>query len=355
MLHHLIHVNYATILLTVFMIIFLFSNTAFTKRISRLFFISTFCVFLLVIADSVETWTASFSEPHPLRIWVSALGYTLRPIGILNIIFILVRSKDINRHLLILPAVINGIISYSALFTELSFSYSSDNQFVRGPLGLSAYVVGVFYLVILLVITIRYLKERNHYESMIVFFIVFVAVLSIYLEVAFAFDGFINAAFAVSITFYYLFFHAQTFKRDVLTQAFNRRCFYDDAHQNFSKLKAVISIDLNDLKLLNDNKGHSSGDAALCSIVHSIKKVLPSGCNLYRTGGDEFMVLCFKYDPDTLEDIVIQMKEEISKTPYKCAMGLALLNENEDLDHVCARADAIMYEDKAKIKGTRPR
>lgn len=355
MLHHLIHVNYATILLTIFMIIFLLSNTAFTKRITRLFLYSTFCVFFLVIADSVETWTASFTEPYPLRIWVSSLGYTLRPLGILNIILILVRSKDINRKLLILPAVINGIISYSALFTDIAFSYSADNQFVRGPLGFSAYVVGCFYLVVLLVITIRYLKERNHYESMIVFFIVFVAVLSIYLEVAFAFDGFINAAFAVSITFYYLFFNAQTFKRDVLTQAFNRRCFYDDAHRNFSKLKAVISIDLNDLKLLNDNKGHASGDAALCTIVNSIKKVLPDGCNLYRTGGDEFMILCFKHEQAVLEQTVLQMKEEISNTPYNCAMGLAIVRNGELFEQVCARADAVMYEDKAKIKGTRPR
>ena len=355
MLHHLIHVNYATILLTIFMIIFLLSNAAFTKRITRLFFISTFCVFLLVIADSVETWTASFASPHPLRIWVSALGYTLRPIGILNIIFILIRSKDINRRILILPAVINGIISFSALFSDIAFTYSADNEFVRGPLGISAYVASAFYLVVLLVITIRYLKERNHYESMIVFCIVFVAVLSIYLEVAFAFDGFINAAFAVSITFYYLFFNAQTFKRDVLTQAFNRRCFYDDAHRNFSKLKAVISIDLNDLKLLNDNKGHSSGDTALCTIVNSIKKVLPVGCNLYRTGGDEFMILCFKYEQPFLEKLIIQMKEEIAKTPYNCAMGLAMVKEKEHFDQVCARADAIMYEDKARIKGTRPR
>lgn len=355
MLHHLIHVNYATILLTIFMIIFLFSNAAFSKRITRLFFISIFCVFLLVIADSIETWTASFAAPHPLRIWVSALGYTLRPIGILNIIFILIRSKDINRRLLILAAVINGIISYSALFSDIAFTYSSDNEFVRGPLGISAYMASGFYLVVLLVITIRYLKERNHYESMIIFFIVIVAVLSIYLEVAYDFDGFINAAFAVSITFYYLFFHAQTFKRDALTQAFNRRCFYDDAHRNFSKLKAVISIDLNDLKFLNDNKGHSSGDAALCTIVNSIKKVLPGGCNLYRTGGDEFMILCFKYDQLFLEKLIIQMKEEITKTPYNCAMGLAMVEENEHFDQVCARADAIMYEDKAKIKGTRPR
>ena len=198
MLHQLIHINYATILLIVFMITFLLSNNIFTKRITRLFFISILCVLLLVIADSIETWTASFAEPSALRILVSAIGYTLRPIGILNIILIVIRSKEINLHLLFFPALLNGVISFSALFTDVAFSYSSDNQFVRGPLGLSAYLVSGFYLIVLLVYTIRYVRERHRNESMIVFFIVFVAVLSIYLEVAFAFDGFINAAFAVS-------------------------------------------------------------------------------------------------------------------------------------------------------------
>lgn len=351
MLHQLIHINYATILLIVFMITFLLSNTIFSKRITRLFFISILCVLFLVIADSIETWTESFNKPSTLRILESAIGYTLRPIGILNIILIVIRSKDINYRLLYIPALLNAIISFSALFTDIAFSYSTDNQFVRGPLGLSAYAVGIFYLLLLLVITIRYLKERHRYESMIVIFIVFVAVLSIYLEVAYAFDGFINAAFAVSITFYYLFFHTQTSKRDVLTQAFNRRCFYDDASRNFTHLKAVISIDLNDLKKLNDHNGHSSGDTALCTIVSVIKKVLPAGCMLYRTGGDEFMILCFKHEQSILEKIIEYLRDEIAKTPYTCAMGLAMVLQNENLDQVCARADAVMYEDKARMKG----
>lgn len=353
MLHHLIHINYATILLIVFMITFLLSNTIFNKRITRLFFISIVCVLFLVIADSIETWTESFQKPTMLRILVSAIGYTLRPIGILNIILIVIRSKDINYRLLYIPALLNTIISFSALFTDIAFSYSTDNQFVRGPLGLSTYAVGIFYLLLLLVITIRYLKERHRYESMIVIFIVFVAVLSIYLEVAYAFDGFINAAFAVSITFYYLFFHAQTSKRDVLTQAFNRRCFYEDAYRNYAHLKAVISIDLNDLKKLNDHNGHASGDTALCTIVSVIKKVLLTGCTLYRTGGDEFMILCIKHEQSELEDMIKKMRAEITQTPYTCAIGLAMVSENDSLDQACARADALMYEDKARIKSQR--
>lgn len=355
MLHHLIHVNYTTLLLVVFMCIFLLFNTALDKRISRLFLISIFYILILLTADSIESWTESLASPTRLRIFVSALGYTLRPLVILNVILLLIRSKKNNHKLLFLPGVINGIISFSALFTDIAFSYSADNQFVRGPLGISAYIVSGLYLLILMIFAILYIKERNIYETYILFSISFFAVASIYLEVTFSFDGFINSTLAVSLIFYYLFFNAQTVNRDILTRAFNRRCFYIDAQKNFSKLKAVISIDLNDLKIINDTQGHSGGDMALYTVVNTLKKALPLGCSLYRTGGDEFMILCFKHNQTTLENLIVKMKAELSKTPYTCAMGLALLQDGDTLDQVCIRADANMYEDKVKIKGTLPR
>ncbi len=355
MLHQLIHVNYTTMLLIIFMTTFLLSNVVFNKRITRLFFVSILSVLILLIADSIESWTATFSEPTLLRILMSSIGYTVRPFAILYIILIVIRDIETNKRLLLIPAILNTIISFSAIFTNIAFSYAPDNEFVRGPLGLSAYIVSIFYLFTLLIVTIRYLKERHYYESLVVFCIIIVAVLSLYLEVAYAFDGFINAAFAVSITFYYLFFHAQTFKRDSLTQAFNRRCFYTDAERDFARLKAVISIDLNDLKRLNDEQGHSCGDMALCTLVKKAEPLLPSGCNLYRTGGDEFMILCFKHSQSTFEKMIDNFRAEMAKTPYTCAIGLAMVESDETFHQVCARADAYMYENKAIIKGKSPR
>lgn len=350
MIHQLIHVNYATILLVLFLMVFLCSNTVFKKHVTSLFLCSCFCVMILLIADSIETWTESLDHPTKLRIIVSAIGYSVRPLCILNITLIVMRSHKINR-LLYIPFVINGLVSFSALYTDIAFSYSADNQFVRGPLGITAYVTSGIYLILLFIFTVRYMKERHIYESMISFAIFFVAIFSIFLEVAYKFDGFINATFAVSITFYYLLFHAQMTKRDPLTKAFNRRCFYDDADRNFAKIKAIISIDLNDLKKLNDNNGHASGDTALCTVVNVIKAVLPYGCTLYRTGGDEFMIMCLRYEQPELEELISKMRAEIAKTPYTCAFGLAMMSQEDYLDSICAKADALMYEDKIRIKG----
>ena len=203
LLYHLVHINYATILIIFFMITFLFSNIIFEKRITTLFTSAILSALVLVIVDSIESYTAILPYPTTLRIWMSAIGYSIRPICIMNILFIVVRNHRNKQVLLGIPAIINAFISFSALFTDVAFSYDANNEFVRGPLGISACLVCGIYLLLLVIVTIRYLKERNYYESLVVIAIVITAVISIFLEVAFLYDGFINATIAVSVTFYY--------------------------------------------------------------------------------------------------------------------------------------------------------
>lgn len=116
-------------------------------------------------------------------------------------------------------------------------------------------------------------------------------------------------------------------------------------------LTAVISIDLNDLKRLNDENGHAAGDTALCTIVACIQNILPRGCHLYRTGGDEFMILCSQVSKDDVPALIDHMRRELSKTPYCCAIGFATPDADEDFEHICSIADAAMYANKKQLKG----
>lgn len=63
------------------------------------------------------------------------------------------------------------------------------------------------------------------------------------------------------------------------------------------------------------------------------------------------MILCFKHEQSELEGMIEKMRAEITQPPYTCAIGLTMVLENDRLDQACARADALMYEDKAKIEG----
>lgn len=116
-------------------------------------------------------------------------------------------------------------------------------------------------------------------------------------------------------------------------------------------LTAVISIDLNNLKRLNDENGHAAGDTALCTIVACIQNILPRGCHLYRTDGDEFMILCSRVSKDDVPALIDHMRRELSKTPYCCAIGFATPDADEDFEHICSIADAAMYANKKQLKG----
>lgn len=350
MLQDFIYSNYATCLIILFMIVFLITNTAFDRKETALFMKAILLAVVLLVVDTIESWCAGLDQPTVLRIWMSAIGYTVRPMCIMCILYIVVRNRSLKLYLLLVPAMINAIISFSALVCDIAFSYDTANRFVRGPLGWSPFVVSGFYLLVLVIYSIIYFKEKNYYEALIVFAIVVAAVTAVVLEMIYGKDGLINGTIVISVTFYYLFFHTQTFKRDYLTKALNRRSFYTDAEKHWDTITAIVGIDLNYLKVINDTKGHEAGDMALKTLTECADKALTKGCNLYRVGGDEFFILCMKKSEPQVRSMATRIKEEMSKTEYRCAIGIAMKAQGKSFDMMYKEADEAMYNDKADMK-----
>ncbi len=349
MVENLIYTNYATCLIVLFMVVFLITNTSFDKKDSTLFMRAILLAVVLVVVDSVESWTATFSKPCILRILMSSIGYTVRPLCIMCILHIVVRNKNIRKYLLIIPAILNAFVSFSALFCELAFSYNSSNEFVRGPLGWTPFYVSGIYLLVLILYSIQYFREKNYYEAIIVFAIVIGAIVAVLLEMIYNRDGLINSTIVISIAFYYLFFHVQTFKRDALTKTLNRRSFYMDASKYWTSITALIGIDLNYLKKINDSQGHEAGDAALQTLADCANAVLTKGFTLYRVGGDEFFIICLKKNESEVINLAQNIKLKMANTPYRCAVGIAMKQPNDDLSTVYKKADSAMYEDKLSM------
>lgn len=349
MVKELILMDYAAVMLTLCLLIFIITNDYFPKRIRKLFLATCLSVLLLVTVDSVEYWTASFSRLSVLRIWMSAIGYSLRP-AIIYLLIHLMNSQGKSNKLMFIPLIINALISFSALFTDIAYSYTPDNQFVRGPIGYFAFVTSGFYLIALLIYTYRLHRTANISEMCISIVAIIMLTLSIILESAAKYEGMLNTMGAVTLVFYYLYLNTQQFKRDALTGALNRRCFYLDAEKNAANISAVLSIDLNNLKTWNDKYGHAKGDDAIRTTAHSFQRVLPKNCYLYRTGGDEFMVLCFEQNRHKIENMLTSIHAELAKTPYDCAIGIAYRRADEDFGDLCSLADRQMYENKSRMK-----
>lgn len=350
MLKEFILMNFGTIVIAIVMPVFMKTNRSFEKREERLFLAALFLLDILLVVDNVEWCTSTLSYPTMLRVWMSAIGYTVRPLVILTIILIVLRGRISKLPILILPAVVNAVVAFSALFSDIAYSYDEANEYVRGPLGFTAHIISAVYLVIVLCLTIQFFVEKNVYEGMVVVAIIMSVVMATALETILKMKGLLRLAIGLSIVFYYLYFHTQSFKRDTLTGCLSRRFFYIDADRRQSQITSVVSIDLNNLKVLNDTLGHAEGDKAICTMVACIRRVAPRGCVLYRTGGDEFMMLCFKVKKDVVEKMIEDVCKEMKKTRYSCAIGMVEYHKEETIDNACKRADEMMYENKTRMK-----
>jgi diguanylate cyclase (GGDEF)-like protein len=117
----------------------------------------------------------------------------------------------------------------------------------------------------------------------------------------------------------------------------------------------IISLDLNDLKRVNDTFGHQAGDTMIMTLATILKKIFPTDVVVGRMGGDEFLVILMngqeKHMVELLEQFQKQMEEENKQNglfKIHVSYGYALSSEEkgQTADQIYRRADERMYHMK---------
>ena len=351
-LFYLVQANFIDFMIVAFLFIFLISNTTISKEVNRVFLFTTIILTVLIFADSIDFYLAQDTIPHALRYFTSATGYTLRPFPVVMFVIVSKHEAKFKNVILFLSLFINGILAYTSIFTKWMFYFDENNQFHRGPVGVLPFIISGVYLIVLLVRSVERYRLGYIREGQIVIFIVLTCTLASALETIFHFKFFINGVGAISAVFYYLFLHTQTFKRDGLTEAFNRRTFYADCNEYSRKSMIVVSVDINNLKIINDTKGHSQGDLAIVTVAHRLNAAFATVGNLYRIGGDEFVLLCPGATVETVRAKMKIVEQDLKNTTYRFAWGYATYHPSMNLEEVLSQSDAKMYEDKQSKKMT---
>lgn len=150
---------------------------------------------------------------------------------------------------------------------------------------------------------------------------------------------------------------------DELTRVSNRRVFYARAETEMARARragsrfAVLMIDLDRFKAVNDQLGHALGDETLRRVADLIKPQLREYDLLARLGGEEFGVLL----PDTSEEVATMIAERLREVieqarlphrdwplPTTASIGVAeLRNTDHSVDELMQRADRALYAAKA--------
>lgn len=346
--------NFTPLVILLFLVVFLAFNALNDKRLIKHFYITIIHVFVLLIVDSIEYYCQTLPNPTTLRIVMSIMGYTLRPTIIINVISLVHRFKPKRLLLHYIPCLIVFIISSTAFFTDIAFSYDEANNFIRGPLGLIPHVVSIGYLLLTFYYSLIMYKEKSIQENLIVIACILVILISLCIEMSFNIKGLLNSSTVISIAFYYFHINVQASKRDVLTGALNRHSFYLDSKRYEKTFQTIISLDLNNLKSINDNQGHLLGDEYIINVSKIVINNLKHGFKFYRVGGDEFIIIVTKdISKDEIEAVINNINSLLEANNYSTAIGIAYKeSDNSSFNEVLQKADLLMYKDKERKKAS---
>jgi diguanylate cyclase (GGDEF)-like protein len=155
---------------------------------------------------------------------------------------------------------------------------------------------------------------------------------------------------------------------DTLTPLPNRRVFVREVERvsrhvaRYGTPAAVMFIDVNALKSINDAHGHQAGDAALIHVAAILKREVRATDVVARIGGDEFGLLLDHLDAEAAAakaaSLVAVLGSEpldigARRLPVGLAVGLTMIRAEDSVDAILARADADMYATKAAQRSLR--
>jgi diguanylate cyclase (GGDEF)-like protein/PAS domain S-box-containing protein len=141
-------------------------------------------------------------------------------------------------------------------------------------------------------------------------------------------------------------------ERDALTGCWNRRRLDVFEAMHLRDGWAVVAIDLDHFKDINDSEGHDGGDRVLVAIANFLHERVRSVDALLRVGGDEFALLLPGADAGHVEQLAARLREDVNHAPCGYTIGTAVREVDETLADTLARADAAMYATRSLARAT---
>jgi len=148
---------------------------------------------------------------------------------------------------------------------------------------------------------------------------------------------------------------------DTLTGLPNRNMFNEYSRKALARCKrkgmnlALLFLDLDNFKQINDNYGHTTGDQVMIQVAERLNQCIRDGDIVARVGGDEFIILLEETDRVRTEQVVLRILDNLS-APYKvngeyfkltASVGISIFpDDGTDIETLKKHADEAMYSSK---------
>lgn len=146
---------------------------------------------------------------------------------------------------------------------------------------------------------------------------------------------------------------------DPLTNALTRRVFLERCSEELARCRrhqrplALLSLDLDKFKCVNDTYGHQVGDRVLVAFVHRVESLLRRHDVLARWGGEEFVLLLPETGADEAQIVAQRVLARVAEPQDEglpgvtVSIGLTILHEDDEtIDPLLTRADGALYQAK---------
>ncbi|MCR5282124.1 MAG: GGDEF domain-containing protein [Lachnospiraceae bacterium] len=142
---------------------------------------------------------------------------------------------------------------------------------------------------------------------------------------------------------------------DEMTRLYNRRSYDEDLDtyrgRILSKKLVIFCVDVNGLKTVNDTMGHAAGDELILGAAKCLREATEKFGKVYRTGGDEFMMILHTEVPEAVRESILQKAaawrgENIEQLTMSVGYAAAADHPGESVERLEQLADAEMYKEK---------
>lgn len=263
------------------------------------------------------------------------------------------------------PSIIVIILSIINIFTPILFAISENNVYERlSYIWVSLSLTFIMYVYIFIMV-IRNKRVLNSKVLVGVMTFLILPIIAAFMQLWFYGLLLIWPSTAVALIFAYLMFETTSSSRDFLTGAYTRMRAEEFIQSLLTKKKkfAVVMIDLDDFKVINDTFGHHVGDDMLIEMTSILKMVFSQKAVVSRYGGDEFLIVVEGASEGGMQlsrhqiSQSLENSESIYAQAQKFSYGVCFCQNFEawTMESIITTADNNMYLDKAKNKNNKRR
>ena len=339
--------NWALILILLAFTVSLKMTVSLDQRIIRRMFVLIIGIFLLSITVFAEFNLVDPVRRKGLRTVLVAIRYSATPFILAQVIYTLIKKE---RWFVFVPAIILAVFNFLSVFTGIVYTVNDDGTIHRGLLGLWPFIlVGLYCSGAIYILYKRSNKQAEEIIPLVFLCFAFGFGLLFPFLLGNAYSQIFCVTIAIALFTYYVFSILQLTRKDSLTGLLNRQAFYADIRNNPEDITALVSLDMNGLKAINDSEGHAAGDEALSTLALCFMRALRRGQSGYRTGGDEFAIICRRCSREETDQLVERIRNYVAETAYSCSVGYSCAGEeSRDTDELLRESDAMMYAEKAR-------